>query len=46
MKKKRFKKTFTWACSDSTKSNSFKLKEGRFILNIRRKFVMVGVVTH
>jgi len=43
-----YKKTgeglFTRACSDGTRSNSFKLKEGRFRLDIRKKFFTLRMV--
>jgi len=37
-------RVFTWECSDRTRSRGFKLKEGRFRLNIRKKFFPVRVV--
>jgi len=37
---------FSRACSDRTRSDAFKLKEGRFRLNRRKKFFTVRVVKH
>ncbi|GAB0185726.1 triadin [Grus japonensis] len=37
---------FTRACSDRTRSNSFKLKEGIFSLDTRKKFLTMRVVRH
>jgi len=37
---------FTRPCNDRTRSNGFKLKDGRFKLDIRKKVFTVRVVKH
>jgi len=37
---------FTKACSDRTRGNGFKQKEGRYRLNTRKKFLTIMVVRH
>jgi len=44
--KKGGDKHFSRACCDRTRVNAFKLKEGRFRLDIRKKFFAVRVGKH
>jgi len=44
--KKDGDKLFSRACCKTTRGNSFKLKEGRFRLNIRKKLFTMRVVKH
>jgi len=39
-------KDFSSACCDKTRGNGFKQKEGRFRLDIRKKFFTAKVVKH
>ena len=44
-KKERYR-LFIRVCWDRTRRNGFKLKEGRFRLNIRKKFFTIRVMKH
>lgn len=44
--KKDGERLFNRICTDRTKDNSFKLKDGRFGLDTQKKFLMMSVVGH
>ena len=44
--KKDGERLFTKACSDWTRGNGFKLKEGEFRLDIRETYFVIRVMKH